>query len=58
MPTPKSNRKITRAAVERTVYLVLVVGLTVWGLWHSEAAVALINAIKEAFSLLLNTTTP
>jgi hypothetical protein len=44
--------------VERTIYLVLVVVLAVWGLWHSEAAVALINAIREAFSILLNTTTP
>jgi hypothetical protein len=44
--------------MERTIYLVLVVGLTVWGLWHSEAAVALIGAIKDAFSILLNTTTP
>ncbi len=57
-PAPKSKRKITRGAVERTIYLILIVGLTVWGLWHSEAAVGLINAIKEAFSLLLNTTTP
>ncbi len=57
-PTPKSKKKITRGAIERTIYLILIVGLTVWGLWHSEAAIGLINAIKEAFSLLLNTTTP
>ncbi len=53
MPRPKS--KITRTAVERTVYLVLIVGLTVWGLWHSEAAAMLINAIQGAFSLLIHT---
>ncbi len=54
----EKKRKITRGAVERTIYLILIVGLTVWGLWHSEAAVGLINAVKEAFSLLINTMTP
>ena len=52
MPRPKS--KITRAAIERTIYLALIVGLSVWGLWHSEAAAMLINAIQGAFSLLFN----
>jgi high-affinity Fe2+/Pb2+ permease len=56
MPTLKNDKKIAREKVERTIYLILIVGLTVWGLWHSEAATALINAVKEAFSLLLNTT--
>jgi len=37
------------------VYLALVVGLAVWGLWHGEAAIGLIDAIREAFSILLNT---
>jgi hypothetical protein len=55
---PKNKKKITRGAVERTIYLILIVALSVWGLRHSEAAIGLINAIKEAFSLLLNTTTP
>lgn len=52
--TPKNEKKnkITRKSVERSIYLVLIVGLTVYGLWNSEAAVSLINAIKEAFSLL------
>ncbi len=54
MPRPKS--KITRAAIERTIYLALIVGLTVWGLWHSESAVALIGAVKEAFSILFDIT--
>ncbi len=54
----EKKHKITRGAVERTIYLIIIVGLTVWGLWHSEAAVGLINAVKEAFSLLINTTTP
>lgn len=54
MTTPKTKKKkITRAAVERTIYLILIVGLAVYGFWNSEAAVSLINAIKDAFSLLI-----
>lgn len=51
----EKKRKITRAAVERTIYVILIVALAIYGLRHSEAAVSLINAIKDAFSLLLNT---
>ena len=54
--TQKNEKKpkITRAAVERTIYLILIVGLAVYGLWNSEAAVSLLSAIKEAFSLLFD----
>jgi len=52
----EKKRKITRQSVERTIYLILVVGLAVYGLWNSEAAIGLINAIKDAFSLLFNIT--
>lgn len=58
MQTPMKDRKITRTAIERTVYLILIASLTVWGLWHSEEAVGLIGAVREAFSILINTTTP
>mgnify|MGYP003623395450 CR=1 FL=1 len=50
------KRKITRKAVERTIYLILIVGLTLYGLKNSEAAIGLINTIKDAFSLLFNLT--
>lgn len=51
----EEKKKITRQAVERTIYLILIVGLAVYGLWDSVAAVSLINAIKDAFLILLNT---
>lgn len=41
-------------AMERTIYLVLIVVLAIYGLINSEAAVSLIIAIKDAFSILLN----
>lgn len=61
MTTPANDgkkKKITRRAVERTIYLILIVALAIYGLKDSEAAVSLINAIKEAFSILLNNSTP
>ena len=55
--TPKNEKKkITRKSVERTVYLILVVGLALYGLWNSEAATGLINAVRDAFSLLFDIT--
>lgn len=55
-PRNEVKKKITRQAVERTIYLILIVGFAVYGFWNSEAAVNLINAIKDAFSILLNST--
>lgn len=40
--------------MERTIYLILIVVLAIYGLKDSETAVSLINAIKDAFSILLN----
>lgn len=56
MTNPKKDkrRKITRTAVERTIYIVLIVVLAIYGLKDSQAAVSLINAIQGAFSILLN----
>ena len=47
-----------RRDVERIVYLVLIVLAALYGLVNSEAAVSLLGAIKDAFSLLINTATP
>ncbi len=55
MPTRKRDKLFTRQTIERSVYVILIAALTVWGLWHSEAAAMLINAIQGAFSLLFNT---
>lgn len=59
MTTPKNDakkKKITRAAVERTIYLILIAALSIYGFKNSEAAVSLINAIKDAFLILFNKT--
>lgn len=53
-PENETKRKITPAAVERTIYVILIVALAIYGLKDSEAAVSLITAIKDAFSILLN----
>lgn len=53
-PENEKKRRITRAAMERTIYLILIVVLAIYGLKDSETAVSLINAIKDAFSILLN----
>jgi hypothetical protein len=50
--------RYSRRAVERTVYLVLIVLVALYGLVNSQAAVSLLGAIKDAFSLLINTATP
>lgn len=48
------KRKNTRAAVERTVYLILIIMLVLYGIRNTEAAVGLIEAIKDAFTILFN----
>lgn len=56
----KGGRKCrcSRRTVERAVYLVLIVLMALYGLVNSEAAVSLLGAIKDAFSLLINIATP
>lgn len=54
----EGERRCSRRDVERTVYLVLIVLVALYGLVNSEAAVSLLGAIKDAFSLLINTVTP
>lgn len=53
-PQKDKSRRITRTTVERTIYIVLIVVLAIYGLKDSQAAVSLINAIQGAFSILLN----
>lgn len=53
-PSNEKTGKNSRMAVERTIYLVLIVVLALYGLINSEAAVSLIIALKDAFSILLN----
>jgi hypothetical protein len=44
--------KLTQKKVERVIYVLLIIGLAAYGLKDSEAAVRLITAVKEAFSIL------
>lgn len=50
------KRRPARRQAERTVYLILIVILVFYGLKDSGAAVSLIGAIRDAFSLLFNNT--
>ncbi|MDR2626477.1 MAG: hypothetical protein LBC40_00395 [Dysgonamonadaceae bacterium] len=45
--------KYTQKNVERAIYILLIIVLVFYGLKNSEAAVALITAVKEAFSILI-----
>ena len=58
MKTKKKDKrkKITREAVERIVYITLIVVLVIYGLRDTEfaeSATKLIHAVYEAFTLLL-----
>jgi hypothetical protein len=43
---------INRKTIERAVYMALVIALVIYGLKDSDAAVKLIHALMEAFSIL------
>lgn len=47
----KINRN--RKTIERFIYILIITGLLVYGLKDSDAAVKLIHALMEAFSILL-----
>jgi hypothetical protein len=49
----KTKVRLSRKTIERAVYILLVILLVIYGLKDSEAAAVLINAVKEAFSILL-----
>ncbi len=45
--------KISRRTIERTIYILIIIGLTIYGLRDTEVAVKLIKAVMEAFTILL-----
>ncbi|WP_165045051.1 hypothetical protein [Dysgonomonas sp. ZJ709] len=45
--------KISRKTVERAVYILIIIGLVVYGLKDAEVAVKLIKSVIEAFSIIL-----
>ncbi|MCE8873662.1 hypothetical protein K0F93_06320 [Bacteroides ovatus] len=53
----KMKMKLDRRKVQWAVYLILLVGLVVYGLRDSEGAERLIRAITDAFAILFNNST-
>ncbi|WP_163319950.1 hypothetical protein [Dysgonomonas sp. 520] len=50
------KNKISRKRAERIIYIVIIAGLVLFGIFKdSESAAALIRAVKEAFSILFET---
>lgn len=48
-------RKEKRKAIERASYIIIISGLVIYGIIKdSDAAVKLIQAVQQAFSLLFN----
>lgn len=46
--------KISRQTAERVIYIIIIVGLVIFGVFKdSTAAESLIRAVKEAFSILI-----
>lgn len=50
----KKKTKIKRSTIERAIYILIVIGLVIYGLKDSEVAVKLIHAVMEAFLILFN----
>jgi disulfide bond formation protein DsbB len=50
----KKKIKIRRSTVERAIYILIVIGLVIYGIKDSEVSVKLIHGVMEAFSILLN----
>lgn len=49
----ENKPKVTRKDIAWWIYLVIMIALVIFGFWNSDGAEALLLAIREAFSLLL-----
>ena len=49
----KSKSRVTRKDIAWWTYFVIKIALVIFGFWNSEGAEALLRAIREAFSLLM-----
>lgn len=47
------KKKLSRETIERTVYMVLIILLVLYGFKDSVAAEMLLRALKDAFSILI-----
>lgn len=45
--------RIDRKEVAWWIYLAIIVALVIYGFWNSAAAEALLRAVREAFTLLM-----
>lgn len=48
----RNGRK--KRSVDKTIYIILIIGLVVFGLWETDAAVKLIHAVIEAFKIIFS----
>jgi len=53
MTQENKPKKINRKDIAWWTYFVIMIALVIFGFWNSEAAEALLRAIREAFSLLM-----
>ncbi len=49
----KRRKKIDKREIAWWIYLAMMIALVTYGFWDSAAAEALLRAIREAFSLLM-----
>lgn len=49
----RRKRRIDRKEVAWGIYLAIMVALVIYGFWNSAAAEALLRAVREAFTLLM-----
>lgn len=47
------RRRIDREEIAWWIYLAIVIALVIYGFWNSAAAEALLRAVREAFTLLM-----
>ena len=46
--------KISQRNLERLIYIAIIIGLVIYGIINRDAAIALMQAVKDAFSILIN----
>lgn len=49
----KNKPKVTRKDIAWWTYFVILIAIIIFGFWNSEGAEALLRAIREAFTLLM-----
>lgn len=47
--------KVKQKSIERTIYMLIIIALVVYGFQDSEGATSLIRVVKDAFSIIIIT---